>query len=123
MACHRYAIRRMKTPTGHFSCPNIVFADRLPPKPRLLLIWLYSQRLAGGQCDPGYHAMQIAIEASRSTVKRSLNLLKKHGWLYNFRKQGPKNMRFWLHIPKHLVPSAISTPPQIVPFVDESTAF
>jgi hypothetical protein len=79
-----------------FTVPKSVFTEPMPSKACKLLCYLYSISRVGGECRPGYDAMQSIIrdkdgdKGSRSTVKASLDYLDRKGWFLRRQRTGGK---------------------------------
>lgn len=94
----------MKMKETRFSVPFCIFAEPMPAKARVLLVYLFGQSDFGGVCRPGYSEMQRAIRdkpsenGSRTTVRRWLGYLEKQGWIFHMKRTNG-NMAIWLQVP------------------------
>lgn len=90
----------MKLTERRFSVPTCIFEDGLPDKAFILLVFLFSQSDMSGMVSPGYTAMKTGAHiTSRSTIAKSLDILKKHGWFHFSKRNGHRNATYWLRIP------------------------
>jgi Uncharacterized membrane-associated protein/domain len=69
-----------------------IYADReLSHRAKVVYIYLRDHADAEGQCWPGIKTIAAELNLSRSTVKRAINDLEKHGYLekkHRFRENG-----------------------------------
>lgn len=89
--------------TQGFTTPRAVFEDDLPDKATILLVYLFMVSSCDGLAAPGYATMMRHTGiASRTTLSRSLRVLREHGWFHFVRKGNGRNTVFHLRVPSSL---------------------
>lgn len=102
-----------------------IFAEPMPSKAFKLLVFLYRISRQGGECRPGYDAMQRAIrdgendKGSRSTVKSSLDWLEDNGWFFARRKNNGKMFIYLRKEPLRFVKLEQSEVPALIKVVSK----
>ena len=61
---------------------DTIYADRnLPHRAKTVYMYLRSMSASKGECWPGIKTIAADLHLSRSTVKRALNDLERHGYI------------------------------------------
>ncbi len=95
----------MRNPES-FAVPRAIFAERMPAKTRDLLVFLFSVSMSGGECSPGWLAIENATGQSDDTARVRLQWLKKRGWISHTRRRQAGPMLIYVRVPARLRPDA-----------------
>jgi len=89
---------------GHwFRLPHEIFLEDMPDSPRRVIIYLFSLSLYGGECSPGYAAIERHTFLKENAIRSAIAWLQKKHWIsHTIRGQSGKNMRIYIRIPPRL---------------------
>ena len=78
---------------------DTIYADRnLPHRAKTVYMYLRSMSASKGECWPGIKTIAADLHLSRSTVKRALNDLERHGYIQRaprYRKNGSRSSNLY----------------------------
>lgn len=90
----------MRLNEKRFSIPFAIFEERMEDKAHRLLCYLFSQSDFNGACSPGYAAMKEGAQiGADTTIKYTLESLRKKGWIFHIKKNGSQSATIWLQVP------------------------
>lgn len=78
---------------------DTIYADRnLPHRAKTVYMYLRSMSASKGECWPGIKTIAADLHLSRSTVKRALNDLERHGYIQRaprYRENGSRSSNLY----------------------------
>ena len=78
---------------------DTIYADRnLPHRAKTVYMYLRSMSASKGECWPGIKTIAADMHLSRSTVKRALNDLERHGYIQRtprYRENGSRSSNLY----------------------------
>ena len=79
---------------------DTIYADRnLPHRAKTVYMYLRSMSASKGECWPGIKTIAADLHLSRSTVKRALNDLERHGYIQRtprYRENGSRSSNLYM---------------------------
>lgn len=79
---------------------DTIYADRnLPHRAKTVYMYLRSMSASKGECWPGIKTIAADLHLSRSTVKRALNDLERHGYIQRtprYRENGSSSSNLYM---------------------------
>lgn len=108
---HGPGFRAMTFRGPGFRVPEIIFREDLPHKTLALLIFLMSRCDKQGYCHASYPAMMEGARCSRDSIWKSMQLLRKLGWVYGTRYHGSRPSTFQLRTPPRFLGMSVQLKP------------
>ena len=81
------------------SCFGMIYAEEIPHRAKAVYMYLKDRSNAAGECWPGIKTIARELNLSRSTVKRAIADLTKHGYLKKeprFRENGSSSSNLYV---------------------------
>ena len=79
---------------------DTIYADRnLPHRAKTVYMYLRIMSASKGECWPGIKTIAADLHLSRSTVKRALNDLERHGYIQRtprYRENGSRSSNLYM---------------------------
>jgi hypothetical protein len=81
----------------------------IPESPLRILLFLFSVSKSGGECEPGFSAIERHTGIKEKPARNALRWLDKKGWIFDIKRAGPyRNQRIYIQIPNRLKPAKAS---------------